>query len=68
MFHGSGALNKVTTGCIACTHDCPGGIIGNNQYPLMEPIPILRANWQKLPKPGTRVTVVIRPVPSAPRE
>ncbi len=65
VFHGSGVVNKKKTGCIACTHDCPGGIIGNNQYPLVEPVPTLRADWQKLPPPGTAVTVVIRPVPSA---
>ncbi len=64
VFHGSGVLNNKTTGCIACTHDCPGGIIGNNQYPLIEPIPVLRADWNKLPPPGTRVLIVIKPVPS----
>ena len=62
VFHGSGILNDAKTGCIACTHDCPGGIIGNNQYPLIEPRPMLRADWRKLPKPGSRVVVVIRPV------
>ena len=65
VFHGSGVLNKKRTGCIACTHDCPGGIIGNNQYPLVKPSPMLRAQWRRLPRPGTRVTVVIRPVASA---
>jgi len=64
VFHGSGVLNNMKTGCIACTHDCPGGIIGNNQYPLVEPVPVLKADWTRLPAPGTRVTVVIRPVPS----
>ena len=64
VFHGSGVLNDVKTGCIACTHDCPGGIIGNNQYPLVDPVPMLKADWSKLPEPGTRVTVVMRPVPS----
>jgi hypothetical protein len=64
VFHGSGVLNNSPSGCIACTHDCPGGIIGNNQYPLAEPIPILKADWSKLPAPGKLVTVVIRPVRS----
>lgn len=68
VFHGTGVLQKRRTGCIACTHNCPGGIIGNNQLPLPGPIPILRANWQKLPAPGTRVTVVIRPIPAALKE
>ncbi len=64
VFHGSGVLNSKKTGCIACVHDCPGGIIGNNQYPLVEPRPVLRADWRILPPPGTRVWVVLRPVPS----
>lgn len=66
ILHGSGILNDTRTGCIACTHDCPGGIVANNQFPLNKPIPVLKANWDLLPKPGTRVTVVLRPVPSAP--
>ncbi|MFH1732707.1 MAG: YdjY domain-containing protein [Planctomycetota bacterium] len=68
VFHGTGALQKRRTGCIACTHSCSGGIIANNQLPLPGPIPILRADWRKLPKPGTRVTVVIRPIPAALKE
>lgn len=66
VLHGSGVLNDTRTGCIACTHDCPGGIIANNQFPLKQPIPTLKANWDLLPPPGTRVTVILRPVPSAP--
>ena len=66
ILHGSGVLNDTRTGCIACTHDCPGGIVANNSLPLKTPIPVLKANWDLLPKPGTRVTVVLRPVPSAP--
>lgn len=62
VLHGSGVLNNKKTGCIACTHDCPGGIIGNNQYPLIEPRPVLRANWTRLPKPGTEVTIILKPV------
>jgi hypothetical protein len=65
VLHGSGVLNRKQTGCIGCTHDCPGGIIGNNAFPLVEPIPVLRAQWDRLPPPGTRVTVIFRPVPSA---
>lgn len=64
VFHGSGVLNNAKTGCIACTHDCPGGIIGNNQFPLVDPVPVLRADWTRLPKPGTAVTIAFRPVPS----
>lgn len=61
---GYGVLNDKRTGCIARTHDCPGGIIGNNQFPLIDPVPVLRPDWQRLPAPGTRVVVVLSPVPS----
>lgn len=66
VLHGSAILSQAGTGCLACTHDCPGGIIGNNALPLHKGIPTLRANWDVLPPPGTRITVVLRPVPSAP--
>jgi len=65
VLHGSGVLNDARTGCLMCTHDCPGGLIANNALPLKTPIPTLKANWDLLPPPGTRVTVVLRPVPSA---
>lgn len=66
VLHGSGVLNDTQTGCLMCTHDCPGGLIANNALPLKTPIPVLKANWDLLPPPGTRVTIVLRPVPSAP--
>jgi len=66
VLHGSGVVNDTRTGCLMCTHDCPGGLIANNALPLERPIPVLKANWDLLPRPGTRVTVVLRPVPSAP--
>lgn len=66
VLHGSGVLNDTRTGCLACTHDCPGGLVANNALPLKRPIPVLKSNWDLLPKPGTQVIVVLRPVPSAP--
>ena len=65
VLHGSGVLNDTRTGCLMCTHDCPGGLIANNALPLKQPIPVLKANWRLLLKPGTKVTIVLRPVPSA---
>lgn len=66
VLHGSAILSEAGTGCLACTHDCPGGIIGNNVLALHKGIPTLKANWAVLPAPGTRVSVVLRPAPSAP--
>jgi len=56
VFHGSGAESGASSGCIACPLYCPGGIIGS----LTTSVPTLRADWTKLPRPGTRITVVIR--------
>jgi hypothetical protein len=64
VFHGSGAIHKSGTGCIACPCDCAGGIIADNRYPLYNPKPIVRFNWKMAPKPGTAVYVRIRPVSS----
>ncbi len=64
VMHGSGAVNQKKTGCIACTHDCPGGIIGSNRYAIQTKIPVLKALWDRLPAPGTKIEVVFRPVPS----
>jgi hypothetical protein len=64
VFHGSGAIHKSGTGCIACPCDCAGGIIADNRFPLYNPKPIVRFNWKKAPKVGTRVFVRIRPVTS----
>jgi hypothetical protein len=64
VFHGSGALHRSGTGCIACPCDCPGGIIADNRYPIYDPKPIVRFDLHKVPKPGTAVYVRIRPVSS----
>jgi hypothetical protein len=62
VFHGSGAIHKSGTGCIACPCDCAGGIIGDNRNPLYNPKPTVRFNWDVAPKPGTPIYVRIRPV------
>lgn len=64
VFHGSGAIHKSGTGCIACPCDCPGGIIADNRFPLYNPKPIVRFDWSQAPKVGTTVYVRIRPVSS----
>jgi len=56
VFHGLGAEKKVDTGCIACPVYCPGGIIGDQSMSA----PMLRAAWQILPSPGTKIIAVIR--------
>jgi hypothetical protein len=62
VFHGSGAIHKSGTGCIACPCDCAGGLIADNRFPLYDPKPIVRFDWSKAPKVGTAVYVRIRPI------
>lgn len=62
VFHGSGAIHAARTGCIACPCDCPGGIIADNRFPIYNPKPMVRFNWDLCPPAGTRVYVRIRPV------
>jgi hypothetical protein len=64
VYHGSGAIHKSGTGCIACPCDCAGGIIADNRYPLYNPKPLVKFDLQKTPKPGTQVYVRIRLIPS----
>ena len=64
VFHGSGAIHKSGTGCIACPCDCAGGIIADNRFPLYNPKPLVRFDWSKAPKVGTQVYVRIRPISS----
>ena len=66
VFHGSGAIHKSGTGCIACPCDCPGGIIADNRFPVYDPKPTVRFDMSKAPKPGTQVYVRIRPIASRP--
>ena len=64
VFHGSGAIHKSGTGCIACPCDCPGGIIADNRFPIYDPKPMVRFDMSKAPPPGTQVYVRIRPIAS----
>ena len=66
VFHGSGAIHKSGTGCIACPCDCPGGIIADNRFPIYDPKPTVRFDMSKAPPPGTQVYVRIRPIASLP--
>jgi hypothetical protein len=66
VFHGSGALHRSGTGCIACPCDCPGGIIADNRYPVYEPKPLVRFHMERAPRPGTQVYVRIRVIASRP--
>jgi hypothetical protein len=66
VFHGSGAIHKSGTGCIACPCDCPGGIIADNRFPIYDPKPTVRFDMSKAPPPGTQVYVRIRPISSRP--
>jgi hypothetical protein len=60
VFHGSGAIHKSGTGCIACPCDCAGGIIADNRMPIYDPKPIVKFDMAKAPKVGTQVYVRLR--------
>jgi hypothetical protein len=61
VYHGSGALHKSGTGCIACPCDCAGGLIADNRNPLYEPKPLVKFDMDKAPKAGTQVYIRLRP-------
>jgi len=62
VFHGSGVIHNTGTGCLACPCDCAGGIIADNRYPIYNPKPVVKFNWDLAPKVGTLVYVRIRPL------
>jgi hypothetical protein len=62
VFHGSGAIHRSGTGCIACPCDCAGGLIADNRFPLYNPKPLVRFDWTRAPREGTEVYLRIRPV------
>jgi hypothetical protein len=64
VFHGSGAIHKSGTGCIACPCDCPGGIIADNRFPIYDPKPKVKFDMSKAPPVGTQVYVRIRVIGS----
>jgi hypothetical protein len=66
VFHGSGAIYKAATGCIACPCDCPGGLIADNRFPIYDPKPRVRFDMSKAPPVGTQVYVRIRAITSTP--
>ncbi len=62
VFHGSGAIHRSGTGCIACPCDCAGGLIADNRFPLYNPKPEVRFDLARVPAAGTQVYVRIRAV------
>jgi hypothetical protein len=62
VYHGSGAIHKSGTGCIACPCDCAGGLIADNRFPLYNPKPMVRFDMTKVPKAGTPVYIRLRPL------
>jgi hypothetical protein len=60
VYHGSGVLEaSMNKGCLVCQQDCSGGLICNNQEPCVQPVPLLKPNWDILPVKGHLVTLVI---------
>lgn len=64
VYHGSGAIHRSGTGCIACPCDCAGGIIADNRFPLYNPKPLVRFDLTRVPRPGTQVYVRLRVIPT----
>jgi hypothetical protein len=62
VYHGSGAIHKSGTGCIACPCDCAGGLIADNRFPIYDPKPLVKFDMGKAPKVGTQVYVRVRPI------
>jgi hypothetical protein len=60
-YHGSGAIHKSGTGCIACPCDCPGGLIADNRNPVYDPKPLVKFDTSKAPPAGTQVYIRLRP-------
>ena len=61
VYHGSGAIHKSGTGCIACPCDCPGGLIADNRNPVYDPKPMVKFDTSKVPPAGTPVYIRLRP-------
>ncbi|HEY3789349.1 MAG TPA: YdjY domain-containing protein [Urbifossiella sp.] len=61
VYHGSGAIHKSGTGCIACPCDCPGGLIADNRNPIYNPKPLVKFDTSKAPPAGTQVYIRLRP-------
>jgi hypothetical protein len=61
VYHGSGAIHKSGTGCIACPCDCPGGIIADSRNPIYDPKAMVKFDTSKLPPAGTQVYIRLRP-------
>jgi hypothetical protein len=59
-------LNERKAGCLVCQQDCSGGLIANVREPCVKDIPLMKPNWDVIPKPGTVVTLVVRVLPETP--
>ena len=64
VYHGSNQLNEeVNYGCLVCQQDCSGGLVCNNLGPCCRPVPMMRPLWDRIPEPGTPVTLVLYVMP-----
>jgi hypothetical protein len=52
------------SGCIVCLYSCPGGAIGNHAHPIRDYVRdgvVYRSVKDRLPKAGTKVTLILKP-------
>lgn len=58
------------SGCIVCLYSCPGGAIGNHAHPIRDSVRdgvVYTSIPARLPKAGTKVTIILKPKVEAAR-
>lgn len=58
------------SGCIVCLYSCPGGAIGNHAHPIRDAVRdgvVYTSVPARLPKAGSKVTIILKPKVEAAR-
>jgi len=65
VYQGSALLNPSENqkGCLGCQQNCPGGLICNMEEPCCKAVPCMKPDWERIPAPGTVVTLVVYVMP-----
>lgn len=62
VFTGAGEENGINSGCVVCPSDCVGGLMTDNSVPVQTEAQQFLIDWDKLPDPGSPVTVLLRSI------